>query len=231
MDVVLILLLASLPFFAKAATLWLGATGYLAQSVYKVLQLAIPLGWRFVRRKRGYSVTAAIPTQRRFPFLRWLNLGVFLAFVFAGSAIAAILLLGPSFGLHREALRAAFDQRFDVSPAAAVAVVLFLSSANAALEELHFRVWLDRELTKRVGSVLGVGISAIAFGSMHAFILVGLPGIRPEAIVAMGAGLTLAGICWSMLLRRPGGVYAAWLSHGLTDALLLTWGLFWLGYL
>lgn len=229
MDAVLILLLASLPFFAKAATLWLGFTGYLVQSSYKVLQLAIPLGWRFVRRKRGFSV--AIPTQRRFPFLRWLNLGVVLAFAFAGSAIAAILLLGPSFGLQREALRAAFDQRFDVSPAAAVAVVLFLSSANAALEELHFRVWLDRELTKRVGNVLGVGISALAFGSMHAFILVGLPGIRVEAIVAMGAGLTLAGICWSLLLRRPGGVYAAWLSHGLTDALLLTWGLFWLGYL
>ena len=229
MDVVLILLLASLPFAAKAATLWLGLTGYFAQSAYKVLQLAIPLGWRFFRRKQGCSV--AIPTQRRFPFVRWLNLGVLLAFVFAGSAIAAILFLGPSFGLHREVLRKAFDTRFDVSPAAAVAVVLFLSSANAALEELHFRVWLDRELTKRLGNILGVGISALAFGSMHAFILVGLPGIRPEAIVAMGAGLTLAGTCWSILLRRAGGVYAAWLSHGLTDVILLTWGLFWLGYL
>lgn len=231
MDAVLILLLASLPFFAKATTLWLGLTGYVAQSAYKVLQLAIPLGWRFFRLKWGYSVAAAIPSRRRFPFVRWLNVGVFLAFVFAGSAIVAILRLGPSLGVHREVIRAALDSRFEASPAVAIMVVLFLSSANAALEELHFRVWLDRELTKRVGSVLGIGISALAFGAMHAFILVGLPGIRPEAIVAMGAGLTLAGICWSMLLRRPGGVYAAWLSHGLTDALLLTWGLFWLGYL
>ncbi len=229
MTAIAILLLASLPFALKGVTLWFGFTGYLAQSAYKILQLLIPLVWRFGRGERGFSV--AWPVRDGYPFLRLLNLGVLLALIIAGIAIAGIVYVGPAWGLEPRVIRAAYDQRFDVSGVAAIAVVLFLSFVNSALEELYFRVWLDRELTKRIGHILGISISAFAFGAMHGFILFGLPGIPLECIIAMVLGLTLAGICWSLLIRRPGGVYAAWLSHGLTDALLLTWGLFWLGYL
>lgn len=229
MDVLFILVLAGLPFAAKGATVWFGLSGYLAQSSYKILQLAIPLLWRYGRGERGFSV--AWPVRDGFPFWRLLNLGAAIALLLAGSAIGAVLLLGPTLGLHPAVLREGFDGRFAVSGAAAVAVVLFLSFLNSALEELHFRVWLDRELTKRLGNIIGIGVSALAFGCMHGFILLGLPGVPTMVIPLMVGGLTFAGICWSLLLRRPGGVYAAWLSHGLTDALLLTWGLFWLGYL
>ena len=74
-------------------------------------------------------------------------------------------------------------------------------------------------------------VSASAFASMHLLIFRGMPGATagPQAVVF--ASLALAGLFWSYLARRPGGIHAAWLSHGLTDALLLTWGLRWLGYL
>ncbi|MFV2069965.1 MAG: hypothetical protein ACC645_23610 [Pirellulales bacterium] len=44
-------------------------------------------------------------------------------------------------------------------------------------------------------------------------------------------GLFAAGVVWSGITRLSGGIHAAWLAHGLTDAGLLTWGLFYLGYL
>ena len=61
---------------------------------------------------------------------------------------------------------------------------------------------------------------------------------RPALVWAAGAAvlalvfvsLWIAGASWSLIARRPGGIHAAWLSHGLTDSGLLTWGLLWLGY-
>jgi hypothetical protein len=50
------------------------------------------------------------------------------------------------------------------------------------------------------------------------------------AYVLLFVALLLIAVVWSLLARRPGGIHAAWLSHAMTDAGLLTWGLFWLGY-
>jgi hypothetical protein len=58
-----------------------------------------------------------------------------------------------------------------------------------------------------------------------------MTGATPLVLWLVFASLFIAGVSWSLIARRPGGIHAAWLSHGLTDAGLLTWGLFWLGYL
>ena len=71
---------------------------------------------------------------------------------------------------------------------------------------------------------------AIAFGAMHGFIFSGVATVGPLAKLLLFVALFIAGISWSLIARRPGGIHAAWLSHGLTDAALLTWGLSWLGY-
>jgi membrane protease YdiL (CAAX protease family) len=157
-------------------------------------------------------------------------MGTLIAVVLSLTGIAAANFLLPLWLLDPQIIRNGFDERFAVCPLAAVLVVVFLSFINAALEELHFRAWLDRELSLRMGNVMGVGISAAAFGSMHALIFLGLPGF-PLSLVAFAVlGLMICGICWSLLMRKPGGIHAAWWSHGLADALLLGWGLHWLGY-
>jgi len=113
----------------------------------------------------------------------------------------------------------------------AVAVVLFLSCFNSAIEELHFRAWLDPALSRSLGNVLGILISALAFGCMHGLIFYGIPGIPPTPLFLIIGALTIAGVCWSLLTRMRGGIHAAWWSHACADALLMLWGLHWLGYI
>ncbi len=224
-----LLFLAALPFGIKAATMFFGATGYSLQSLYKIAQLLVPAGWRYAHGERGLSIVWPIREPR--PSVRLLCAAVGVSVAFSGAAIIAVLLLAPVLGLDPTALRSGYDARFAVSGVGAVAVVLFLSFLNSALEELHFRVWLDRELSKRTSDRIGIAVSAIAFGSMHGLIFLGLPQIPPFLIAFAAACLILPAVAWSLMLRRPGGIYAAWISHGLTDAILLGWGLFWLGYL
>ncbi len=65
---------------------------------------------------------------------------------------------------------------------------------------------------------------------MHSLIFLGLPGFPIPLVIIAGVSLAAAGAVWSAILRMRGGIHAAWLSHALTDAILLTWGLMWLGY-
>lgn len=223
-----LLLLAALPFGVKAATLFVGATGYGLQSLYKIAQLAVPVGWRYARGERGLSVAWSI--REPMPSARLLFAGVAIAVGFSVIAAALITVFAPVLGIDPATLRAGYDERFAVTGMGALGVVVFLSFLNSALEELHFRVWLDRELSKRAGDVVGIAVSALAFACMHGFIVLGLPDVPPLVLIPMVIGLAIVGACWSLLLRRPGGALAAWISHGLTDALFLGWGLFWLGY-
>jgi hypothetical protein len=64
---------------------------------------------------------------------------------------------------------------------------------------------------------------------MHILILAGSPAGTPLVLLLMGFAVSLAGMCWSFLLRK-GGLMAAFLSHCMTNVLLLGWGLRWLGY-
>ncbi len=225
----LLILLALLPAIAKLAVKMLGVTGYAFQSAYKVFQLAAPVFWR---RKFGRHkwLSTVWPTNEPLPSATTWLLAVGVAMVLAGSAVATVLLLTEPLGLDRQTLREQFDAKFNMTPLLAIGVVLYLLTVNAALEELHFRAWLDRELAARFGDPAGILLSAVAFAGMHLFIFADMAGVTPLMLALVFVALFIGGVCWSLIARRPGGIHAAWLSHGLTDAGLLTWGLFWLGY-
>src|SRR5262249_18100941 len=127
-------------------------------------------------------------------------------------------------------LRENLDTQFAMTPWRAAAIVAYLAVANSALEELHSRAWLDRELSARWGNAAGMLASAATFGAMHLFIFTSAKGVTPPTLAAIFGALVVMGLLWSGLMRRPGGIHAAWFCHGLTDAGFLTWGLFWLGY-
>lgn len=226
-----ILALASVPFVIKLGVLLAGATGYALQSLYKIAQLAVPAYWRgAIDRRRGWGVFW--PVDEPLPSWTTVAAAVAVAAMLAGTAVCGVLFIAPTAGIavNLQELRSGFDTRFHLTPARAALIVLYLLTINAALEELHFRAWLDRELSSRWGSTVGILISAGAFALMHLFIFAGMPAATPVVLCLVFVGLGVAGICWSLIARRPGGIHAAWLSHGLTDAGLLTWGLFWLGY-
>lgn len=226
----LLLLAAAAPFIAKIGSLVMHASSYPAQSAYKLLQLLVPVLWR--RRysdKRG--LIALWPIDEPLPPASTWAVAVVAALALSGTAIIALSLLAGGLGLDPAALREQIDARFGMTPARAIAVVLYLFTINAALEELHFRVWLDREISARVGDAVGICVSAATFAAMHLLIFAATPGFGPTQLAMVLLALFVAGATWSLIARRPGGIHAAWLSHGLTDAILLFWGLRWLGYL
>ncbi len=227
--VAIVLLAAALPFVVKAIVVGLDLQGYAWQSSYKLFQLLPPVLWR---RRQGRGWGASIwPIDEPRPAAKTGGLAVMIAAVLAGAGVAAIVLLAPWLGIQPEAVRADLDAKFVMTPLKAVVIVVYLFTINAALEELHFRAWLDRELSARWGSPLGIACSAAMFAAMHVFIFAGGKAAPTAGLALVFAALWMAGVAWSLLARRTGGIHAAWLCHGLTDATLLTWGLIWLGYL
>jgi membrane protease YdiL (CAAX protease family) len=225
----LIVALALLPFALKAAALCWFSSNYLAQSAYKLLQLAVPVGWR--RRIDGARGWRSLwPIDEPLPSVTtWLTA---IVLALATIALAAVLIpwVAGRAGIDPHELRRHFDAQYAMTPWRAAAVVAFLATFNAGLEELHFRAWLDRELSARWGSLAGIAFSAAAFAAMHTFIFAGFGGPLRMILPSVFVALAVMGAAWSWLARFPGGIHAAWLAHGLTDAGFLTWGLFWLGY-
>ncbi len=225
----LLILLAMLPFAAKTISLvWL-AQNYLAQSAYKLFQFAAPVGWRrAVDRRRGLA--CLWPIDEPWPRPATWGAAVAIAALAVGLATFSLPTLATYLGIDAATLREEMDAKFQVTPTSAVAVVVFLTALNSALEELHFRAWLDPELSRRCGDFFGITVSAAAFAGMHLFIFANMRGVTPLAFGAVFGALFVVAVAWSLIARRPGGIHAAWLSHALTDAGLLTWGLVWLGY-
>ena len=228
-DASLVWVLAVLPFFVRGFIVLVQGPIYLGQAGYKLAQLGAAVFWR--KRYDGRSWLASFwPVNEPLPSAGTWAIAVGSAAAFAASAIASIYLLGDLLGLDVELLRAEFDKKFHLTPVTAVISVLYLFSLNAALEELHFRAWLDRELSTRYGDWCGIVVSAVLFSVMHLFIFGDMQGITASMLCLLFVALVIAGVVWSLIARRPGGIHAAWLSHGLTDAGLLTWGIWWLGY-
>lgn len=225
----LLIVLAAGPFALKAASLvWLGQN-YIAQSAYKVLQFVAPVGWRWgVDGRRGLACLWPVDEPR--PGAGVWTAAVAVALVAVAIAAAGLPPLAAYLGIEAGDLRQDMDARFSITPWRAVAVVVFLTTLNSALEELHFRAWLDPELSRRFGNAVGILGSAAAFAAMHLFIFANMRGVTLAAFALVFVALTVVAAAWSLLARQPGGIHAAWLSHALTDAGLLTWGLVWLGY-
>ncbi len=222
-----VLALAVIPFALRFISYYGLGANYAAQSLYKLGQLFVPVLWRrHVENRRGWAcwwfVEEPLPTKRVG------SIAVTLAAVMVAIPALTIPMLAHWFHIDPLAVRAHLSAKFSLTPALALPTVAFLSTLNAGLEEFHFRGWLDRQLSIRCGAIAGSLGSASAFALMHLFIFAGVPGAKPTAQLGVFVVLFGAGLMWSWLARQPGGIHAAWLSHGLTDAGLLTWGLFWI---
>ncbi len=169
--------------------------------------------------------------MRELPAFSLCAFAIILGLALAGSAIFLLSYATPLLHLNPVVLRHGLDARFLLTAPKAIAIVALLSVINSGLEEFHFRAWLDPELSGVLGTASGIGCSALMFAAIHVPIFLGLAGLSRFALALAILGLVVAGVSWSFLARKKGGFYAAWISHGVTDALLLGWCLAWLGYL
>lgn len=226
-SVLLLLVFAITPIIVKVFTLLLGFTGYGLQSVYKLFQFGIPLLW-------WHFATTEYTTAQKLLWKKPTLISVCVA-ACIGVTLGIIGIIAARFAiplLHIDpvAIRTSLDARFSMTPITALLVVIFLASLNAALEEFYFRGWMDIELSSRTSNTIGVIVSTLLFGVIHIFIFVGTPGLTLTIYILVCIALTGAGAIWSLLLRKTRTLYTAIISHGLTDAMLLGWGLRWLGY-
>lgn len=220
---------ALLPFLVQTVVLLSGVTGYVFQSFYKAAQLGAFTIWRFAHGERGLAIFW--PVREQLPSRRTFLTATFIGLLVGAVAIALLLTLLPFVDLDRDAIRYLFDERFKITPLSGLLITLYLCTINSALEEMHFRQWMDLEISRRFGTAVGITFAAVAFGMMHVFLFIGFGVIPLLPIGIMAAGLAVTGALWSILIRQKGGIYAAWWSHAVADAVLLFWGLQWLGYL
>lgn len=185
---------------------WIGH-GWLGHGLYKVGLLAVPLlaGVRFSRplRPSGRSVLGGV------------GLGLLLGAAAAG-LVASLL---PRF-VDPSALRASFDARYGTTPATVLVAALAVATMNALLEEWFYRGFLDARI--------GASFASFIFGVQHAIVLSGLAGPLPAFLA--GALCVPAGLVWSSLARRTGGILVPFLSHMAADLVLFAAGLRILGW-
>jgi len=72
--------------------------------------------------------------------------------------------------------------------------------------------------------------AALPFGAKDSVMASGVGGYFRQTFGNVSLLMT-AGAVWFGIRRLSGGILAAWLAHGMTDAGRLTWSLLHLGYL
>ncbi len=170
------------------------------------------------------------PVEEPLPSSQTWVAAIGIALVLSLLGIATTTLAAQWLNLDPLVIQAQLSSRFDVTSIGAIIIVILLATFNAGLEELHYRWWLDRELSKVTNAKVGTVVSAAAFAGMHLLVLAGTGVLSLLAMSILFGALFVAGVTWSLLSRQPGGIHAAWASHGLTNIILMSWGLHWLGY-
>jgi uncharacterized protein len=111
------------------------------------------------------------------------------------------------------------------TPAAFLAIALFVSIPHSLLEEYYWRWFVYGWLRRHLPIAAAMVISSLAFMAHHVIILsVYLPGQFWTLAVPFSLGVAGGGIVWAWLYERTGALYAPWLSHFLIDAALMVLG-------
>lgn len=183
--------------------------GWVGHGLYKIALFSIPLYFG-LRPRRIPSIN---PRDRVAAILSGIILG--------GVAFGLLYTIMPLL-IDPIEVRRGFDSRYGYTPTTAIIAAILIMSINALLEEWFYRGFLDDHA--------GVPVSVLAFGAQHMIVLGGLVGFWPAVLA--GAAVMPAGAIWTWIARRSGSkIFLPWISHMLTDVVLLGGGLWMLGYL
>ncbi len=194
----------------------LARAAYLAS---KILQLAIPLLWIALTRRKPRSSLAR----------RGLTAGLL-----SGLVMGASLLLiwhwqvqGTAVGqVAMPKMQAKLADFRIQTPFAYLGMALALSCLHSLFEEFYWRWFVYQRLRAYLPASAAAVIGSVGFASHHVIVLAAF--VPPElfwshaapAAVAVGLG----GLLWCGLLQRYGGLSPSWLSHMLVDLALMAAG-------
>lgn len=146
----------------------------------------------------------------------------------AGAVMATLIVaasLGPLAGLWQDSTPriAAKVAEFHLdSPIAYLLGALAISALHSLLEELYWRRLVFGGLLGRMPTNAAHLLAGLAFAGHHIVIAGVYAGWG--AGVPLGLLVGAAGVAWSVLARRHGGLIPAWIAHACCDAALLALG-------
>jgi membrane protease YdiL (CAAX protease family) len=214
----LLILAATLPTAAALAYFVVWADQPLAAAIYGGTKLAM-IGLLAVLWRTGRLPVIA-PAAAPRPALR--------EGLLAGAIMAALIVglsLGPLAGLWRAAtpqIAAKVAEFHLATPAAYLLGALALCVVHSLLEELYWRRLVFGGLCARLPPAAAHPLAGLAFAGHHVVIA----GVYAGWGAAVPLGLVVggAGVAWSLLVRRHGGLAGAWIAHACCDAALLALG-------
>ena len=197
------------------------APGPVGQALYGLAKLWIallPLVWVLAIERARPSLRFRPAREPARAWLEGLAVGLALA-----AGLCGLWLAGAARLLDVDALRAALARAGVAGGAEYLAVALWITLANSALEEYVWRWFVGERAARLVGPRAGVPLAAACF-TLHHVVVFALQGGATFALVG-GAAVFGAGCLWSWLVARHGALGPAWLSHALVDAVGL-----WIGW-
>ncbi len=105
------------------------------------------------------------------------------------------------------------------------AIGLFYALFHSGLEELYWRGFIYRGLSRSMADHSALILSSLGFMSHHVLVLGKFFGYGSVWTYVCSAGVAVGGIIWGVMFRKTESLWPTWLSHGLVDA-----ALFFIGY-
>ena len=101
---------------------------------------------------------------------------------------------------------------------------LFYSLFHSGFEELYWRGFVYKGLSRSLHDTLALGLSSLGFMSHHVLVLGKFFGYESAWTYVCSIGVATGGVIWGVMYRRTGRLWPAWVSHGFVDATLFIIG-------
>jgi len=111
------------------------------------------------------------------------------------------------------------------SPGAYLSMSVFYCAVHSLFEEYYWRWFVFGTMRRHMPVAVANVLSSLGFTLHHVVILgVFFPGRFWTLALPFSLGVAVGGAVWAWVYHRSGSLYAAWLSHALIDAALMTVG-------
>ncbi len=189
--------------------------GYLFKSFLKVL-LFLLLPFTYNLRTRDTSIRKLFRVKSKKKLLLSIGLGLLVYAII----LSAYFVLSDWIDLA--SIQTHLTSKLSINKDNFLFVALYISFANAILEELFFRGFIFGRLRKLIRTWVASGISAFAFAIYHVAIMGGW--FNPSLFILAMVGLFVGGLIFNWLTTWSETIYSSWLVHMMANVAINTVG-------
>ncbi|MBN2286420.1 MAG: CPBP family intramembrane metalloprotease [Tissierellales bacterium] len=177
--------------------------GYLIKSLLKItLFLMLPLLYAKYEKNISFKYLFRFD---RLHFIKALGMGL-LVFIFI---LVMYNIIDPYFDFS--SVTVSLEKELGVTKNNFLLVAIYISFANALLEEFFFRGFAFLELKKWTSRISALTISAGAFALYHVFMMVNWFSL--SLFILLLIGLFVGGLMFNLINERSNNIYSSWMVH------------------